>query len=120
MNLSQTIAKQSLKRIDSECVFLVFYTLTFLGQFIDKVLLGCRWIETRNKFQPNLPFLEPKRFGINFSFTGTGTGIPNRGGVEDTRLEAQGQGHKKNPWPRPRTAFPRTDTLEAKDRNAQG
>ena len=32
--------------------------------------------------------------------------------------KARGQGHKKNP--RPRTAFPRTDTLEAKDRNAQG
>ena len=32
--------------------------------------------------------------------------------------KAQGQEHKKNP--RPRTAFPRTDTLEAKDRNAQG
>ena len=32
--------------------------------------------------------------------------------------KAQGQGHKKNP--RPRTAFPRTDTLEAKDRNARG
>ena len=31
---------------------------------------------------------------------------------------AQDQGHKKNP--RPRTAFPRTDTLEAKDRNARG
>ena len=32
----------------------------------------------------------------------------------------QGQEHKKNPRPRPRTAFPRTDTLEAKDRNARG
>ena len=32
--------------------------------------------------------------------------------------KARGQGHKKNP--RPRTAFPRTDTLEAKDRNARG
>ena len=32
--------------------------------------------------------------------------------------KARGQGHKKNP--RPRTAFLRTDTLEAKDRNAQG
>ena len=52
-----------------------------------------------------------------------------RGGVEDTRLEAkakdtkkirgQGQGHKKNPRPRPRPTFPRTDTLEAKDRNAR-
>ena len=30
----------------------------------------------------------------------------------------RGQGHKKNP--RPRTAFPRTDPLEAKDRNARG
>ena len=32
--------------------------------------------------------------------------------------KARGQGRKKNP--RPRTAFPRTDTLEAKDRNARG
>ena len=30
----------------------------------------------------------------------------------------RGQGHKKNP--KPRTAFPRTDTLEAKDRNVWG
>ena len=34
--------------------------------------------------------------------------------------KARGQGHKKNSRPRPRTAFPRTDTLEAKDRNARG
>ena len=34
-----------------------------------------------------------------------------RGGVEDTRLEAKDTKKK----PRPRTAFPRTDTLEAKD-----
>ena len=34
--------------------------------------------------------------------------------------KAQGQGHKKNPRSRPRIAFPRTDTLEAKDRNARG
>ena len=34
--------------------------------------------------------------------------------------KARGQGHKKNPRPRPRTAFPRTDTLEAMDRNARG
>ena len=27
---------------------------------------------------------------------------------------------QKNPRPRPRTAFPRTDALEAKDRNARG
>ena len=32
----------------------------------------------------------------------------------------QGQGHKKNLRPRTRTAFPRTDTIEAKDRNARG
>ena len=45
-----------------------------------------------------------------------------RGGVEDTRLEAKAKDTKKNPRPRPwpRTAFPRTDTLEAKDRNARG
>ena len=35
------------------------------------------------------------------------------------RGQDQGQGHKKNPRPRPRTAFPRTDPLEAKDRNAR-
>ena len=36
------------------------------------------------------------------------------------KTRGQGQGHKKNPRPRPRTAFPRTDPLEAKDRNARG
>ena len=36
------------------------------------------------------------------------------------KARGQGQGHKKNPRPRPWTAFPRTDTLEAKDRNARG
>ena len=34
--------------------------------------------------------------------------------------KARGQGPKKNSRPRPRTAFPRTDPLEAKDRNARG
>ena len=41
-----------------------------------------------------------------------------RGEVEDTRLEAKAKDTQKNP--RPRTAFPRTEPLEAKDRNAQG
>ena len=36
------------------------------------------------------------------------------------KARGQGPGHKKNQRPRPRTAFPRTDTLEAKDRNARG
>ena len=44
----------------------------------------------------------------------------SRGGVEDTRHEAKAKVTKKNRRPRPRTAFPRTDTLEAKDRNARG
>ena len=43
-----------------------------------------------------------------------------RGGVEDTRLEAKAKDTKKKTRPRPRTAFQRTDTLEAKDRNARG
>ena len=34
--------------------------------------------------------------------------------------KARGQGHQKNPRPRPRTAFSKTDPLEAKDRNARG
>ena len=36
------------------------------------------------------------------------------------KARGQGQGHKKNPRSRPRTAFTRTDPLEAKDRNARG
>ena len=36
------------------------------------------------------------------------------------RARGQGQGHKKNLRPRPRTAFPRTEPLEAKDTNARG
>ena len=46
-------------------------------------------------------------------------GVISRGGVEDTRLEAKTK-DTKNPRPRPRTAFPRTEPLEAKDRNARG
>ena len=41
-----------------------------------------------------------------------------RGGVEDTRLEAKAEAKDRKKNPRPRIAFPRTDTLEAKDRNA--
>ena len=48
------------------------------------------------------------------------TNVNNRGEVEDTRLEAKAKDTKKNPRPRPRTAFPRTNPLEAKDRNARG
>ena len=51
---------------------------------------------------------------------GTHPALITRGGVENTRLEAKAKDTKKNPRPRPRTAFPRTDTLEAKDRNARG
>ena len=36
------------------------------------------------------------------------------------RGQSQGQGYKKIPRPRPTTAFPRTDPLEAKDSNAGG
>ena len=39
----------------------------------------------------------------------------NRGGVEDTRLEAKDT-KKSEAKPSPRTAFPRTEPLEAKDR----
>ena len=46
--------------------------------------------------------------------------IAIRGGVENARPEAKAKDTKKNPRPRPRTAFPRTDPLEAKDRNARG
>ena len=38
--------------------------------------------------------------------------------IRGHKARGQGQGHKKNP--RPRTAFPGTDPLEAKDRNARG
>ena len=42
-----------------------------------------------------------------------------RGGVENTRLEVKAK-DTKNPRPRPRTAFPNTNPLEAKDRNTRG
>ena len=45
------------------------------------------------------------------------TTVLAKGGVEDTRLEAKTKDTKKNPRPRPKTALPRTDPLEAKDRN---
>ena len=50
-------------------------------------------------------------------------GVITRGGVEDIRLEdirleAKAKDTKKSEATR--TAFPRTDTLEAKDRNARG
>ena len=38
----------------------------------------------------------------------------------DSRTQGSRPRTQKNPRPRPRTAFLRTDTLEAKDRNAQG
>ena len=41
----------------------------------------------------------------------------SRGGVEDTKLEAKA---KDTQNPRPRTAFPRTDPFEAKDKNTRG
>ena len=38
----------------------------------------------------------------------------------ESRTQGSRPWTQKNPRPRPRTAFPRTDTLEAKDRNARG
>ena len=46
--------------------------------------------------------------------------ILNRGGVEDTRLEAKVKAKDTKKNPRPRPAFPRTELLEVKDRNARG
>ena len=43
--------------------------------------------------------------------------VDTSGGVEDTRLEAKARIQKN---PRPRTVFPKTDPLKAKDRNARG
>ena len=72
--------------------------------------------------------LHSMNFRADHSTSPALTDVFTKGGVEDTMLEAEakakdtkkirGQGHKKNP--RPRTAFERTDTPEAKDRNARG
>ena len=40
--------------------------------------------------------------------------------MPEVESRTQGQEQKKNPKPRPRTAFLRTDPFEAKDRNARG
>ena len=46
--------------------------------------------------------------------------ILTRGGVLDTRLKAKAKSKDTKKNPRTRTALPRTDPLEAKDRNARG
>ena len=46
--------------------------------------------------------------------------IKSRGGVEDTRLEAKAKAKDTKKIRGQGQAFPRTDTLEAKDRNARG
>ena len=46
--------------------------------------------------------------------------VSGRREVEDTRLEAKAKNSKKNQRPRPKTALPRTDPFEAKDRHARG
>ena len=45
--------------------------------------------------------------------------VKNRGGVEDSRLEAKAKA-KDTKKSEAKTAFARTDPLEAKDRNARG
>ena len=62
-----------------------------------------------------LDFKLPNNFGLAPDrVAATKKKALTRGGVEDTRLEAKAKDTKKNPRPRPKTAFPRTDTLEAK------
>ena len=63
-------------------------------------------IDLKLNFQNHIKIIESK--------LSMGVGI--RGGVEDTRLEAKAEKTKKI-WDQ---ALPRTDTLEAKDRNARG
>ena len=59
---------------------------------------------------------------LNLIFTNQFKWVPYQSWSRGHKARGQGQGHQNNPWPRPRsrTAFPRTDPLEAKDRNARG
>ena len=50
----------------------------------------------------------------------TSSTVTNQRWSRRQKARGQGQGHTKNPRLRPRTAFSRTDPLEAKDRNARG
>ena len=66
-----------------------------------------------------------RRLAFSTSVSASVSSSDFRGGIQQRwsrghKARGQGQGHKKNLRPRPRTAFPRTDTLEAKDRNARG
>ena len=55
-------------------------------------LQGCPWTGTRNNFQPEFAFvLEPERFGINFSFTGTGISKCQNNFVHERFLQLIGQ-----------------------------
>ena len=66
---------------------------------------------TLNLSKSNLILIQPKSRGHRTNLQRWSQGHKARG---------QGQGHKKNPRPRPRTAFPRTEPLEAKDSNPRG
>ena len=52
--------------------------------------------------------------------TVAGNCVKTRGEVENTMLEAKNTKKNLSPRPKPKTAFPRTEPLEAKDSNARG
>ena len=79
--------------------------------FLKRTVPTCR---TRTITKKVVPYQRTVLFSKNM-------GVPYRTYQRWSRghkARGQGQGHKKNP--RPRTAFPRTHPLEAKDRNARG
>ena len=85
-----------------ESALVSFQTPRFWKQFITN------W--TSKRFLSSVyPYVSVKNTCAQYFYQRSSRGHKARG---------QGQGHKK--IPRPRTAFPRTDPLEAKDRNARG
>ena len=95
-----------------ELQFLIFFVL----------ILGLRL----QRYSANTKRYPPKKLFGNFEFCSSRQNYCRPNSLENcgTEVESRTQGSRprtqKNPRPRLRTAFPRTEPLEAKDRNARG
>ena len=87
-----------------------------------------RAVEATRKDRGILDYFELRKFFLYVYFSWRNfLSLSSIGGVKDTRLEAKAKDTKKNPRPRTqkkseakaKKTLPRTDPLEAKDRNAR-
>ena len=125
-DLHNCISSASRLFADDTCILIQAYTSNELKYSLNYELAKINGWIVANKLALNAakfsviiikPKLHSSPVEMNLSCAaGSIEVISSRGGVEDTRLEAKAKDTKKNPRPKPRTAFLRTDPLEAKDR----